>query len=97
MAILIPNMEMPENCVDCPFCTQPLFGSCFCGADKDNRTLYGGKADFCPLVEAKEPHGELIDRDEVIELFKKYQSELFDYEDILEILQSAKAVVGVMP
>lgn len=99
MAILIRNMKMPETCDDCPLLDWDL-SYIKCGVvnrkfDINEEHFRESRAYDCPLVEVKEPHGELIDRDEVVELFKKYQSELFDYEDILEILQSAKAVVGI--
>jgi hypothetical protein len=75
MSILIRGMEMPYGCADCDFCGGIILPDgiycCDCPAEAshgknisdaiDNDT----RADFCPLVEVKEPHGRLIDADEL--------------------------------
>ena len=75
MDILIKGMEMPKSCDICPFvCENDNV------LREDYRHLYCGfpgigefVADYiftrhkdCPLVEVKAPHGELIDRTELI-------------------------------
>lgn len=70
MSVLIKNMEMPKNCMCCPF---PSVGTdafyCHCP------TMDGKEYDFkqansrpfdCPLVEIPEHHGRIIDEDEII-------------------------------
>lgn len=71
MGIYIKGMEMPKNCNECKFgtwsnlhqtacCKRHDFDPCF----KDySREYMDKRADFCPIVEIPEPHGELIDRD----------------------------------
>lgn len=64
MSVLIKGMDMPEDCIKCPFC---LFTGTYwkCLAD-------GSHADFggtcrppgCPLVLVP-PHGRLIDADKL--------------------------------
>ena len=56
MSVLIKGMEMPETCDDCPvgWCNNLIL---FSESDK--------RADNCPLVEVPEPHGRLIDADEI--------------------------------
>ena len=54
MSILIKGMEMPSNCIECPFCDGE-YGTC--GCMKDFRV--GGaddKPDWCPLEEVPETH-----------------------------------------
>ena len=71
MSVLIKGMEMPKNCNECKFgtwsnlhqtasCKLHDYAPCFA----DHSMEYTDKrADFCPLVEIPEPHGDLIDRD----------------------------------
>ena len=60
MSVVIPGMEMPKNCWDCP---------CFfsegwlCNLDDECREDCDGRPDWCPLVELPEKHGRLIDAD----------------------------------
>lgn len=67
MGILIRGMEMPQKCGQCKFyhAEYPMY----CMAVKGYRTVgapYGmPRPDWCPLTEVKEPHGRLIDADEL--------------------------------
>ena len=57
------DMEMPENCFDCPF----MYGRKYCLLDSkiefndpeysELKNRYKG----CPLIEVREPHGPLYD------------------------------------
>lgn len=69
MGVYIKGMGMPENCIKCPM---QFGGMCYVmPAEVDEsrvaptveEALKQGKPDWCPLVEIKEPHGDLIDRD----------------------------------
>lgn len=74
MGVYIKGMEMPKNCNECKFgtwsilhqtaaCKRHDFDPCF----KDSSREYMEKrADFCPLVEVPEPHGRLIDVDNLM-------------------------------
>ena len=66
MSILIKGMEMPENCDKCRFqsalrlyCDAMPYN--FCGNTDDIE-----RPDFCPLIEIPTPHGDLVDRTELL-------------------------------
>ena len=71
MSVLIKGLIMPSCCDGCTFsdwsnlhqtacCKLHDYDPCF----SDHSMEYTDKrADFCPLVEIPEPHGDLIDRD----------------------------------
>ena len=70
MSIIIKDMDMPKNCLLCPFCVPE--------ADEDNGEICAVSGQFplmnkeernveCPLIELP-PHGDLIDRDEGIKI-----------------------------
>ena len=66
MSILIKDMNMPTRCADCPMCYDfiscQLEGKAFGEID-----CIEIRADWCPLIELP-PHGDLIDRDAVLEI-----------------------------
>lgn len=70
MGVYIKDMEMPENCFDCPF----MYGRKYCLSNSKiefNDPEYSElkrRYDGCPLVPVPEPHGRLIDADVPISL-----------------------------
>lgn len=56
MSVLIKNMEMPRNCYECK-----VWSQCF-----DEKPAFNMIKSVCPLVEVKEPHGDLVDRGELL-------------------------------
>ena len=71
MSVLIKGMRMPENCIKCPM---QFGGMCYVmPAEVDESRVAPtveeaqkqGKPDWCPLIEIPEPHGRLIDADEM--------------------------------
>lgn len=63
MSVFILGMEMPQNCIMCPFWTE--WGNCFLTGDwkfQEDFPLSQMRMPSCPLVEIKTPHGELIER-----------------------------------
>ena len=55
MSVLIRGVEMPERC-----------GQCFLRVGNCKQRVYmEHRPKGCPLVEVKEPHGRLIDADEI--------------------------------
>lgn len=72
MGIYIRKMDMPLNCTRCA-CSDD--GSRYCRAANEYLPMLG-KPKFCPLVEIKEPHGDLIDRDD-LKRAVKYNKEYF--------------------
>ena len=70
MSVFIKGMDMPVDCRDCrlmDFDTDS--GKTWCSpadailAEDWNPIPFNGRPDWCPLVEVKTPHGDLIDRD----------------------------------
>lgn len=65
MAVYIRGMEMPLNCTRCA-CSDD--DSRYCRVADEYIPMLG-KPKFCPLVEIKEPHGNLIDKDAFLKYF----------------------------
>lgn len=67
MGIYVKGMEMPEKCGLCDLfhAESPMY----CTRVKGRKTVgapYGmPRPEWCPLVEVPEPHGQLIDADEI--------------------------------
>lgn len=62
MSYIVPR-DIPKECEYCPFnghtkCRMMPIGF-------DEYPLIGRRPDWCPLIEVKEPHGRLIDADEI--------------------------------
>ena len=50
MGVYVKNMEMPRDCMECPF------------SDNEEWCLIPGViSEHCPLVEVPEPHGKLVE------------------------------------
>lgn len=88
-SVLIRGMEMPQKCGQCKLfhAEQPMY----CIVDKNYRTVgapYGmPRPDWCPLVEVKEPHGELIDKDNLIQEFIDSDLDHLQRDDWKEVIQ----------
>ena len=67
MSIFLRGVDMPECCGGCPCCYEKADGSCFCTAVKDGEPCDIENLDQrlpnCPAEDVPEPHGDLIDRD----------------------------------
>lgn len=63
MGVLVKGMKMPENCAKC-ICADD--NARFCTVVHEYIPMLGKPA-FCPLVELPEKHGDLIDRQKLIE------------------------------
>lgn len=73
MSVLIRGMQMPSGCRGCRLMNYDFSSGktwCFPAygilADDYKPIEFEGRPDWCPLVEVKEPHGRLIDEDEII-------------------------------
>ena len=64
MSVVIPGMEMPKNCWECPCFVSDGW---FCNLDDECRDVYDGRPDWCQLIELPKKHGDLIDRQKLIE------------------------------
>lgn len=65
MSILIKGMEIP-TCMTCPCCEEKLYGN-LCRITNEIVPFSFYRGDKCPLIEIP-PHGDLIDRDSVLEI-----------------------------
>lgn len=72
MSVVVKGMRMPENCIKCPL---QFGGWCYAAppeidervAPTVDEAVEQGKPKWCPLVELPEKHGDLIDRQKLIE------------------------------
>lgn len=85
MGVYIKGLDMPRCCRVCPFShiweyddeTSCILGGCWHARSSNKRHK------DCPLVEVKEPHGDLIDRDELIRkarVIHSYDGDGFEFE-----------------
>ncbi len=66
--LIIKGMNMPKKCTACPFYYVDFSdGETSCLATGCEVSIGEHRDKNCPLVEIPTPHGELIDRDDVIE------------------------------
>ena len=67
MSILIKGIEMPKNCLNCPMCNGN--DECVLQSEEDNALFetWEEQKDGCPIVEVPASHGDLIDRNALIE------------------------------
>ena len=71
MSVLIKGMEMPKNCKKCMFADfddVEFDYELYCAVSKKYADLDACDHPLgwsCPLVEVKDPHGRLIDADEI--------------------------------
>lgn len=79
MSVIVKSMEMPKCCDVCQFSSWSNLHQTACcrlmgyevGFDDFSFEYRIKRADFCPLVEVKEPHGDLVDRDELEKQFRR--------------------------
>ena len=91
MSVYIRGMEMPKNCEECPIlCRAGVKFNGF-GFLEDKR------ADDCPLVEIKTPHGRLIDGDALHKLFMEYAKTSGDKSASWAFLFCANVIKIVKP
>ena len=92
MDILIKNMEMPKSCDECEL----LYDFVYCIVTKQKML----DADFekrnpsCPLIPVPE-HGDLIDRDAVLNELKKYYKvgEIAEVGEVACFISDAEVVL----
>lgn len=91
MSVLIRGMEMPQKCGQCKLyhAEYPMY----CMAVEGHRTVgapYGmPRPDWCPLVEVKEPHGDLVDKDKLMQEFIDSNLDHLQRDDWKEVIQIA--------
>ena len=63
MGVYIKGMEMPDRCGHCRFAT-----SFDCGVDGQFIKTHDARRKDCPLISVSEPHGDLIDREWLVDI-----------------------------
>ena len=98
MSVLVRGMEIPKKCGQCKLyhAEYPMH----CTAVEGHRTVgapYGmPRPDWCPLVEIKEPHGDLTDKDKLIQEFMDSDLDHLqrdDWKEVIQIASDAEVVI----
>lgn len=82
-SVLVNGMEIPQKCGQCKLfhAEYPMY----CTASEGHRTVgapYGmPRPDWCPLVEVKEFHSDLIEREEVIKAARRADDDRVSLSD----------------
>lgn len=91
MSLLIEHMDMPKNCDDCRLRSFNLLGGMMCCLVDENVTnqeFAYKRHPNCPLAEIPTPHGDLIDRDDLLAYFDR-KSKGKTAEEALKLLYTA--------
>ncbi len=64
MSVWIKGLKMPHNCEECGLTSHRSEGLGLCHI-LHKQCNYDIRPKDCPLVEVSEPHGDLIDREEI--------------------------------
>lgn len=72
MSVYIKGMDMPKRCAECTFETLFSDDMHYCAVEEIAKEIptedyWECRPSFCPMSEVPEPHGRLIDADELIE------------------------------
>lgn len=89
----IVHQKMPLRCFECPFCHTIRYFECIL-MNKDLRREHGiniSRPDWCPLVEVKTPHGDLVDRSELLAEYDRQHKG--PAGGARRIMEQAKAVI----
>ena len=99
MRVLVRGMEMPTSCDKCRFCVNgftddaPVY-ECACESYEnvsvlvdDNGKPFNFRPDWCPLVEVKEPHGDLVDKDKLMQELMDSDLDHLQRDDWKEVIQ----------
>lgn len=91
MSILIKKMEMPKGCWACPFAVGKHY-ECLFTKKSYNWGLTTRPSD-CPLIEVQSPHGNLIDRDNLLDRIKNHHADARLAEEITNWIMMSQTIV----
>ncbi len=103
MSVLIKNMSVPDNCNKCVFCVNgftdaaPMYECAASGDDMtsvlvdDHGRPFDFRPDWCPLIEVETPHGDLVDRTELLAEYDRQHKG--SAGGARRIIETAKAVI----
>jgi len=98
MSVIIKGMKMPKNCDNCDLIQFDDEGlEAHCPLSPYYR-WYGTPPDYrpegCPLVEVPTPHGDLVDRDDLIdEINRATFVKRYDYNVAYNIVADAETII----
>lgn len=98
MSILINGMEMPKNCERCKFCfaiTSDHIGKC-AALEEFVDNVYKQRSADCPLIEVPTPHGDLVDKDKLIQEFIDSDLDHLqrdDWKEVIQIVADAPTII----
>ena len=93
MSVLIKsNVHLPRSCRDCPF---NYSGVCIASANcLKTKSLMKARNPDCPIVEIPTPHGDLVDRDDLIDEINRVTfAERYDYNVAYNIVTDADTII----
>lgn len=91
MGIYLRNMEMPKNCVVCK-----NYYYCELWLELTVNKRYKERHPDCPIVEVKEAHGDLIDKDKLMQEFMDSDLDHLqrdDWKEVIQIVSDADVVI----
>ena len=90
MSLLIEGMDMPKNCKDCPCREYGKFSyePDWCCLNRKNIVNAETISPNCPLSDIPTPHGDLIDRDDLLAYFDR-KAKGKSAEEALKLLYTA--------
>lgn len=95
-SILIKDMETPHCCVVCPF-KEMYHDGLLCNATNPHKYIpkfLHKRYEKCPLVEVSTPHGELIDRDDLLyEINRSTFVESYDHNTAYDAVALAETIL----
>lgn len=104
MSLLIKGVEMPDSCLNCRFRTTILKNvlsptmrtsvyACLINGMEINN-WYEEKHKNCPLIEIPTPHGDLVDRDDLIDEINRVTFvKRYDYDVAYNIVTDAETII----
>ena len=104
MSVLVRGMEMPKGSCEWVDEERNLHRCKFLDGDDDCKVQEGVCADAtweeqfagCPLVEVKEPHGDLVDKDKLMQEFMDSDLDHLqrdDWKEVIQIVSDADVVI----
>ena len=93
MSLIIKGSIMPLMCEECP-CYDCDDYSCKATGRGVIEYRYHGRPDNCPLVEVPTPHGDLVDRDDLIDEINRVTFvKRYDYNVAYNIVTDAETII----
>lgn len=94
MSVFIKDMDLPFDCSSCDFC-KIVDGWYYCSRTKHKISVYcGSRQRDCPIINIPIPHGDLIDRNELLDevnLVYPYNSP--DYSIVWDMVSEIDEVI----